>query len=238
MSNENWKRQHDSRFETTVDLIPKDFESLLDVGAKPYTLFEYLPKGPEYHAINLGEDSNPHTTLVEGKSVVAKECNVEEDRWPYAEDEMDVVVMGAIIEHLFDPLAALQEARRVLSPEGTLVLTTPNATRLLKRIAMVLGRNPWDGYAANRYHRHNHEWTHSELRDILDVAGLEITSEEFITLNRTGLLGAIEMASRLYTGWSDQFVIAATPGKPNNKNPDVYRDSLIERERSETSIPS
>ncbi len=39
----------------------------------------------------------------------------------------DVVVCFELIEHVFDPMAFLERCRRLLTPEGVLVLTCPNA---------------------------------------------------------------------------------------------------------------
>jgi 2-polyprenyl-3-methyl-5-hydroxy-6-metoxy-1,4-benzoquinol methylase len=45
---------------------------------------------------------------------------------PYASNSFDVVVSCETIEHLPDPLSALQEMARVCRPGGLLYLTTPN----------------------------------------------------------------------------------------------------------------
>ena len=46
---------------------------------------------------------------------------------PFADETFDAVVMSEILEHLRDPVKALQEARRVLVPTGLLLVTVPNA---------------------------------------------------------------------------------------------------------------
>lgn len=55
----------------------------------------------------------------------------------YAADSFNAVAMSQVIEHLHDPNSLLQECRRVLAPEGRLVVTTPNA---LSRAHMMDGR--------------------------------------------------------------------------------------------------
>lgn len=49
---------------------------------------------------------------------------------PFADASFDLVYMGEVIEHVWEPLPALMEAARVLRPSGRLVLDTPNALSL------------------------------------------------------------------------------------------------------------
>jgi 2-polyprenyl-3-methyl-5-hydroxy-6-metoxy-1,4-benzoquinol methylase len=39
----------------------------------------------------------------------------------------DMVTMSHVIEHVHDPAAVLRECRRILAPDGVLLLATPNA---------------------------------------------------------------------------------------------------------------
>lgn len=47
---------------------------------------------------------------------------------------VDAVVMAHVIEHVHDPLATLREVRRVLRPGGGVVIETPNAASLGRRV--------------------------------------------------------------------------------------------------------
>ena len=62
--------------------------------------------------------------------------NIEMEQFPYDDDSFDVVLFCEIIEHLTaDPIASLREIKRVLRPDGVLVLTTPNAARNMYALA-------------------------------------------------------------------------------------------------------
>jgi ubiquinone/menaquinone biosynthesis C-methylase UbiE len=55
---------------------------------------------------------------------------------PLADDEVDAVWAGEVVEHVVDVGAFLTELRRVLKPGGPLILTTPDHNRaLLARFA-------------------------------------------------------------------------------------------------------
>lgn len=45
---------------------------------------------------------------------------------PFANDSFDVVFFGDIVEHLFDPESALKEIKRILKPNGKLIISCPN----------------------------------------------------------------------------------------------------------------
>jgi SAM-dependent methyltransferase len=61
---------------------------------------------------------------------------------PFAAGSFDVVVLSEVIEHLVDTDGALLEARRLLVPGGTLLLSTPNLAAWYNRGLVVLGVQP------------------------------------------------------------------------------------------------
>jgi len=72
---------------------------------------------------------------------VAK-ASVEAPGLPLATASIDIVMMSEIIEHLVDTDAALAEARRVLVPGGTLLLSTPNLAAWYNRALLAVGIQP------------------------------------------------------------------------------------------------
>jgi trans-aconitate methyltransferase len=89
----------------------------------------------------------------------------------------DLVVCCEVVEHLHVPAAGvLRFLATGLEPGGHLVLQTPNATALPKRIRMLLGRNPYEPIRDEPHNPgHFHEYTLPELRAAVEDAGLEIT---------------------------------------------------------------
>lgn len=89
----------------------------------------------------------------------------------------DVVICCEVIEHLHVPAApVLRFLATGLAPGGHVILQTPNATALPKRIRMVLGRNPYEPIRDEAGNPgHFHEYTVPELRAAVEDAGLEVT---------------------------------------------------------------
>ena len=80
-------------------------------------------------------------------------ANVIQQRVPplskIASDSQDFVIAFQVIEHIKNDTHFLKEIHRVLKPNGTLFLTTPNANRSVSR-------NPW----------HYREYTFEELQEL------------------------------------------------------------------------
>ncbi len=73
--------------------------------------------------------------------------------FPFPDNSFEVVWCSEVIEHLEDPQAALREIRRVLTPTGRAVLTTPNSTTAwIYPPLRLLGKEPRD--VQNTGHRH------------------------------------------------------------------------------------
>lgn len=54
----------------------------------------------------------------------------------------DAVILLALVEHLVDPLRALQNVRAMLRPGGFAFIDTPNVAKYTRRLKLLLGRFP------------------------------------------------------------------------------------------------
>jgi SAM-dependent methyltransferase len=118
--------------------------------------------------------------------------NVEGDRFPFDDNSFEVVLFCEIIEHLQnDPLKVLREIKRVLKPNGRLVLTTPNIARLENAARLVIGKNVCDRYSGyGPYGRHNREYTRQEIGSLLKWSGFvpEVSFTADVHFNSTPAL--------------------------------------------------
>lgn len=57
---------------------------------------------------------------------------------PFPGESFDAAICTEVLEHLFDPLGALAEIRRVLRPGGTVVVTVPNVANWRYRTDLAL----------------------------------------------------------------------------------------------------
>ncbi|MGB2986215.1 MAG: class I SAM-dependent methyltransferase [Phycisphaerae bacterium] len=84
----------------------------------------------------------------------------------------DRIICSEVLEHVVDPAAMLDQIRRLVHPDGRVVVTIPN-DRLVNRLKAVIGhtglvnlpafgRTSWGG---DKYHLHI--WRAREMRDLL-----------------------------------------------------------------------
>ena len=85
-----------------------------------------------------------------------------------------LIVMNQLIEHLGDPLAALEKLRTLLVPGGHAFLETPNLASPNARLAP---RRYWGGY---HYPRHLHLFSPATMRAALARAGLELVEIRYL----------------------------------------------------------
>lgn len=88
----------------------------------------------------------------------------------------DLVVFSEVLEHLYTaPPIVLAWLRDLLAPSGVLLLQTPNAAALGRRVRLLLGRNPYDLINPDPMHpRHFREYTPRELTAFATEAGLDV----------------------------------------------------------------
>lgn len=83
----------------------------------------------------------------------------------YPDNTFDVITINHVIEHVPEPLGLLQECRRILKPDGKLVVATPNASSWGHR----LYGPDWRGLEPPR---HLHIFTPTSLAVLSEQAGL------------------------------------------------------------------
>lgn len=179
------------RFVYTLGLVNGISGKCLELGANPYFTTMLLDRFTNLD-LSLANYFGPlssglHTQDVTYKDTVSgtrntktfcyQHFNVENDQFPYANGEFDVVIFAEIIEHLLnDPCKVLREIKRVLKPGGVIIVTTPNVARLENIMRLIAGENIYDPYSGyGPYGRHNREYNRHELVTLLQFEGFDVT---------------------------------------------------------------
>jgi 2-polyprenyl-3-methyl-5-hydroxy-6-metoxy-1,4-benzoquinol methylase len=119
-------------------------------------------------------------------------------------DRFEVIIGGEIIEHLSNPGAFLECCRGSLTPDGVLVLTTPNTfsvNNVLK--ALLFGH-------VQLYQEHVNAYTESLLCELLRRHGFTATRIMHVTESNRGIKNKVfRFLSWLRPRWSETLVVIA-----------------------------
>lgn len=175
--------------------------TLLDVGAGNGTAVRALrAAGVDAHGI----EPSPAAVAAAhaGGAPTVVEGTLEDN--PLAGRRWDVVRLYQTLEHMPDPVAALEAAGALLAPGGHIVIGVPNFGAAGRR---VFGSS-WDGLELPR---HLHHFTRSSLTAVLERAGFAVDSVRTVAL--FGLLPASADArtngGRRQRGWGKSVPLRA-----------------------------
>jgi SAM-dependent methyltransferase len=89
----------------------------------------------------------------------------------FQDAEFDIVSLWYVLEHVSSPISLLREAKRILKPEGLLLVAVPNLNYLLlkRRITKLFATKPASLYP----HEHLYQFSLKTIRMVLGRVGLE-----------------------------------------------------------------
>lgn len=137
---------------------------LLDIGCGAGRYLEFAKQlGWEVHGVERDPDVAERVRQRIGATVACD--RFESVRYP--DRSFDVVSFWHVIEHLYDPRAALKEARRILKPNGYVLIGVPNYDCWQRK---VFGRWWWYWEVP----RHFWHFTPETLNELLKQSGFRI----------------------------------------------------------------
>lgn len=161
-------------------------ERLLDIGCWAGAFLERVRQAGLYQELHGVDLVSEGIERARARGFQAQVVDLNRDPLPFPDSHFDGVTILAVLEHLFDPYAAIREIRRVLRPGGELVIGVPNAASLSNRVRILFGRLPvtsadagWDG-------GHLHYFTRHALDRFLRAEGFDVLARR-TTGGRSGL---------------------------------------------------
>ena len=196
---------HRMRIAHDLDIVVREFpvtSAILECGSIPLLLTAALSKhGYRVTGCDIAPERYSSTIHSAGLNVV--KCNIETERLPFDNDSFDAAIFNELFEHLrINPIHTLTELFRVIKPNGTLTLSTPNLKSLggIKNFLIkdrAYSCSP-DIYAEYKkltdlgHMGHVREYTPTEVIEFLQRIGFEVTAiifrgEYTSTLARTAI---------------------------------------------------
>ncbi|MGE5458344.1 MAG: class I SAM-dependent methyltransferase [Methanococcaceae archaeon] len=142
------KKHPHTRIEACLKYFPKHFTGgdILELGAGSGTLARsFMRAGLAFESYTISDFSEVRVegmrkSITDPKIKVAQiDCeNIPAGTLP----KYDAVIMMALIEHLVDPMGAMQKVRQLLKPGGFVYLDTPNIALYHRRLKLLRGIFP------------------------------------------------------------------------------------------------
>lgn len=157
---------HAPRYAFTLEILEKYVQNsdtrVLDIGKSRLTGLIKEAFGVRVDSLGFGEDEARGDHTHYGFDL---NCSQWEESWRTDIPRYDILVMAEVIEHLHTaPNLVLSFLRTLLKDRGVLLLSTPNAVALGKRLGLLFGRNPYALIEENVHNPgHFREYTMTEL---------------------------------------------------------------------------
>lgn len=116
-------------------------KKVLDVGCNDGYLGELLLKNKNIvHGVDIAEKN---LKIAKKRGLKVKYFDVEKNYFPFPDKFFDIIILGDIIEHIFETDILFRNCNRILQKNGILIITTPNVASLGRRIMLLLGISPF-----------------------------------------------------------------------------------------------
>jgi 2-polyprenyl-3-methyl-5-hydroxy-6-metoxy-1,4-benzoquinol methylase len=201
---EVYGRFHVHRFEITYklccELAPDKDSIVCDVGRGPFTE-RLAQRYSEVWSLGFALDADDGGHREQGALPNVKHIpfdlnkSIDVTSWKTARDKFDLIVCAETIEHLHTPPEfTLMMLGSLLRPSGQLLITTPNAAGITRRLKLLLGVHP---YERIRYFAENpghfREYTRKELIDVGQKAGLSVRGCRTVNFYKQGLVDWLKL---------------------------------------------
>jgi len=154
-----------------------------DVGCTPL-LLQIALKENGYKVEGVDGTPEFYSQTIAAENLIVHRCNFETEPLPYPDASLDAVLFNEVLEHLrINLIFTLKEIRRVLKPDGILLLSTPNALSLSRLSHIVLERRlgvpiyeVYSDFERIGFAGHVREYSLREVCAFLSAIGFKIVS--------------------------------------------------------------
>jgi len=153
-------------------LMNKKNARILDIGCGAGD-FLLILKDQGFSKVEGLDYSRQAKNFAEKRGLKVTLCDIEKDKLPYR-NKFDVVILGDILEHTFEPAFFLRKVKKLLEKDGWLLISVPNAGWYLNGILLTFFPQFLRLSPAFGVWTHCNQFTFYTLKKILQDSGFEV----------------------------------------------------------------
>jgi methionine biosynthesis protein MetW len=150
----------------------KPGEKVLDVGCSDGYLAGFLSKNDVY-GVDYNSAAIERARRVCKLAKVADLNNISSDATLLFDEKFDVIVFADVLEHLIFPETVLQYFKKMLKPNGRLIISLPNVALWRVRIQLLFGRFDYVDYGVLD-NTHLHLYTFKSADKLVTSSGFKV----------------------------------------------------------------
>jgi methionine biosynthesis protein MetW len=154
--NLNYGRKNIESFLTSAHKL----DVVLDVGAGhgcDLLTARRINPNAQLHGIEVYDQ---YVAELKQESITVHQLNLEKDRYPFADESVDVVIVNQVLEHVKELFYIFHEISRIVKVNGRVIVGVPNLASFHNRILLLLGQQPT---CIQNYSAHVRGYTRSDL---------------------------------------------------------------------------
>lgn len=186
---QNYLNLHLNRYEYDLQTLQKYYSDgqVLEIGSAPYQL-TYLIKEAGYPIIGIDIDPDRQADFIRSAGLDIRKNDIDSEELPFEDNSFKYILFNEVFEHLrINPIQTLNEIRRVLHPDGVLVLSTPNLYSLQNVIKMFSGKgfdSPFQEFNKLQtigHMGHVREYSLSQMKEFVENTGYKIVEVDLVS---------------------------------------------------------
>jgi methionine biosynthesis protein MetW len=153
-----------------ANLVDKN-QKILDLGCGTGSFIKLLnQKNKNVEGLEISQKA---AQIGQKKGLKIKVADLHQT-FSYSKNTFDTITAGEVIEHIYDTDFFLEEIKRILKPNGFLILSTPNIATLGRRLMLLFGINPLIETSLDQSSGHIRYFTKKSLADLLQKHNFKI----------------------------------------------------------------
>jgi len=153
-----------------IDLIPSNTKKILDLGCGTGLIADYLDKNIIIHGITLSEKEFEIAQLKLQKVFI---FNLENGLPTNIDKDYDLILASHVLEHIAYPKKLLNDNKKVLIPEGNLIVALPNIMHYKYRFRLFSGCFTYEDAGVMNF-THIRRYTYRSAQKLLTDHGFHI----------------------------------------------------------------